>query len=384
MTAAPGFQLVRVDQITPHPDNPRRNLGDLSGLAASIKSVGVLQALVLHENEDGTITCLLGHRRHGASGLAGLEFVPAQVWTGLSEADQLEIMLTENLQREDLTPMEEARAFEGLLRTTKSQRVLAERIGCNQSHISRRVELLKLSPEDQERVDTGKLKVSAALKSLKPQPEKAPEREPITVPVELLPDPIDALEPLGYKVLTIDKDGAYHDDWDSEIFPSPEAVRADIANTEFHGEQHTLVPVALVLLPPVEVSTGTQEPSPADEVESDAGGEEEGLAVPVSEDSTSADTGPLATAIDEGIADGIAGAEGTVTEALATVEEPVELTDEDKQALVEFARTWAQIAAADEQTVRESAEHEFGPGAQAERAVRLWETALANLGRIAS
>lgn len=382
MTAAPGLQLVRVDQITPHPENPRRSLGDLEGLAASIKAVGVLQALVLHDNEDGTVTCLLGHRRHGASALAGLEFVPAQVWTGLSQAEQLEIMLTENLQRQDLTPMEEARAFEGLLRSTKSQRVLADRLGCNQSHISRRIELLKLSPEDQERVDAGKLTVSKALKSLKPQPEKAPEPAPVAVPAALRPDPIDVMEPIGYKVIEIDGEGEYRDNWSADILASAEAARTDVATAEFHGEPIVLVPVALVPLPAITSETSATdesgEPSPSDEVGSVAGGEEEGLAVPASERS---DAGPLATAIDEGLAAGIAGADGAVAEAVAP---PEELTEDRKRALVHFAKTWGEIKAADEETVRESAEHEFfdSPG-DAERAVKLWQTAR-ELHKVAS
>lgn len=401
--AAAQLQLVRVDSITPHPDNPRRDLGDLDGLAKSIKAVGILQALVLHDNEDGTITCLLGHRRRAASGVAGLEFVPASVWLGLDADEQLEIMLTENLQREDLKPMEEARAFEGLLRGGKSQRVVAERVGCDQSHVSRRLELLKLSEEDQERVDAGKLTVGKALKSLKPPKEKPAKPEPIEVPESLRPDPIEALEPIGYGLVCYDGDGIPGVGF---MVGSADAAIAAAHTEEWVGS----VPVALVPLPPVE----TISPPIANEGDSpeepSAGSDGDGPADPVAALPPER-TGPLVTiskamgeydqhlvqCVDHGRIGGFEnldaayreaeghaltehpGENGIISESVAPVELVEEIagdsepSDERKAALVAFATTWATVNAADETTVRESAEHEFGElSPDANRAVNLW------------
>jgi ParB/RepB/Spo0J family partition protein len=347
------LEQVRLDRIIPHPENPRKDLGDLTDLAASIKSMGVLQAIVIHENPDGTYWCMLGHRRTAASRLADKTTVPAFVWNSLSVTAQIEMMVVENVMRRNLTPMEEARSFSSLERSGRSQREIAQRIGCNQSHVSRRLKLLELSESDQELVETGKLSASKALRILNPPEPKAPKAEPVHVPESLRPDPIDAMEPIGYKVIEVNAEGEYVDNWSADIHATPEVVQAEVANTTFEGEPTVLVAVALVLLPTIStqaLDVDAEDSSPSDAIGSVAGGEEEGPAVPVSEQSE-ADAGPLVTA-------------------------PEELTEERKAALVTFARTWATIAAADEGTVRESAEHEFfdSPG-DAERAVKLWATA---------
>lgn len=291
--AAKELQYVRIDEIHPHPANPRRNLGDLTGLAASIGTVGILQPLVVHEADEGVIA-LLGHRRRAAASLAGLEEVPAFVWTGLTEDEQLEVLLIENLQRDDLKPCEEAHAFDSLVKSGKSQRIVAERVGCDQSHVSRRLELLKLSEEDQERVDAGKLTVGKALKSLKPQKPKPPKGEPIEVPESLKPDPIDALEPIGYKVIEISPTGEYVDEVDT-IFDTADQAR-EMASVP--GEM-TLVACALVLLPPVE----TISPPIANEGDSpeepSAGSDGDGPADPVAALPPER-TGPLVTISKEG------------------------------------------------------------------------------------
>lgn len=386
IAAAKELQQVPIAEIQPHPDNPRRVLGDLTGLAASMASVGILQPLIVHENGDG-VTALLGHRRLAAAALIGLGEVPAFVWTGLSEEEQLEVLLIENLQRDDLKPCEEARAFEGLLRGGKSQRVVAERVGCDQSHVSRRLELLKLSEEDQERVDAGKLTVGKALKSLKPPKEKTPK---VVVAEALKPDPIDALEPIGYKVIEISPTGEYVDEIDT-IFATPDEAHEMAA---FPNEL-PLVACALVLLPrQISPPNANEGERPADPV----------VALPPER------TGPLVTisaamgqynqhivrceqhgrlgGFQEVDAANTAaerhadlmhpGEEGVIGQPPSEVVD-AEPDDARKAALVEFATTWAQTAA-DETTVRESAEHEFGElSPDANRAVNLWISAREKL-----
>lgn len=123
--------MVPVTQIDPHPHNPRRDLGDLTELARSIKAHGIRQGLLLvpqgePEYEDAgpglglrptwsRYTLVIGHRRHAAAAKAGLAAVPAVIDRDLSEADQIELMLLENIQRSDLSPIEEAEGYQQLL-----------------------------------------------------------------------------------------------------------------------------------------------------------------------------------------------------------------------------------------------------------------------------
>lgn len=109
------IEFVPVDLIDPHPHNPRRDLGDLTELAESIKSQGIRQNLLLvpqHDQRDvshtGRYTAVIGHRRLAAAQLAQLEDVPCVIDEQLTEAQQIELMLLENIQRNDLSPMEEA------------------------------------------------------------------------------------------------------------------------------------------------------------------------------------------------------------------------------------------------------------------------------------
>lgn len=108
---------ISVADIRPHPNNPRQDLGDLTELADSIRSQGVLQPITVAPdpgNPTGYV-CLLGHRRHAASLVAGQQLIPAMVRTDLSASQQLVAMGVENVQRSDLTPVEEATWLQGLL-----------------------------------------------------------------------------------------------------------------------------------------------------------------------------------------------------------------------------------------------------------------------------
>ena len=101
------LQDIKTANIVPHPNNPRRDLGDLTELTDSIKKNGVMQNLtVVPGPDDGGYTVLIGHRRLAAALAAGLEEVPCRVAEGLSEKEQLGIMLEENMQRTDLTIIE--------------------------------------------------------------------------------------------------------------------------------------------------------------------------------------------------------------------------------------------------------------------------------------
>lgn len=95
-------------EIENHPDNPRKNIGDVTELSESIKRDGIRQNLTVIPYEQG-YRCLIGHRRLAAAKLVGLERIPCIVEKDtLTRNEQIAIMLAENMQRADLTPIEEA------------------------------------------------------------------------------------------------------------------------------------------------------------------------------------------------------------------------------------------------------------------------------------
>ena len=101
------IEYISIKSLFPHPKNPRKNVGDVTELAESIKKNGVLQNLtVVPDKKDGTYTVIIGHRRLAAAKLAELDFVPCVV-THMTDEEQFHTMLTENMQRIDLTPMEQ-------------------------------------------------------------------------------------------------------------------------------------------------------------------------------------------------------------------------------------------------------------------------------------
>lgn len=132
--------------ISPHPQNPRKDLGDLTELAESIRTTGILQNLTVVQNEDYTYTVIIGHRRLAAAKLAGLETVPCAV-VEMSEDDQLATMLAENMQRSDLTVYEQAEGIQLLLDRSFSISDIAEKTGFSESTIRRRTKLLELDKE---------------------------------------------------------------------------------------------------------------------------------------------------------------------------------------------------------------------------------------------
>lgn len=173
------FELLPVSLIRPGPHNPRRDLGDLEGLAASMRAVGILEPLIV-EKYSGPLaqepyTLLAGHRRLAAAKLAGLVDVPCLIRaTEASPALRMEMAIVENLQREGLAPLDEADGYRELVKLGLPQRAIAERVGCSQSHVSKRLGLLALPTHVQKRVEKGTmpLEAAAALTRLKDHPDK--------------------------------------------------------------------------------------------------------------------------------------------------------------------------------------------------------------------
>jgi ParB family chromosome partitioning protein len=142
------LQMIAVDKLHPHPQNPRKVIGDVTELAESIKANGILQNLtVVPMNDDWTeFTVIIGHRRLAAAKQAGLTELPCAI-VEMSEKEQLSTMLTENMQRSDLTVYEEAKGCQLLLDLGDTVAEIAEKTGFSESKIRRRVKLCELDEE---------------------------------------------------------------------------------------------------------------------------------------------------------------------------------------------------------------------------------------------
>jgi len=144
------LQYIEVSKLRPHPDNPRKALGDLTDLVESIKVHGVLQNLTvvpdvgnLTGEPTGTYTVVIGHRRLAAAKEAGLTAVPCVV-SNMTGVQQIRTMLTENIQRADLTVYEQAQGFQLMLDLGDTVEQIAERAGFSETTVRRRLNIAKL------------------------------------------------------------------------------------------------------------------------------------------------------------------------------------------------------------------------------------------------
>lgn len=146
--------MLRVDQLHPHPDNPRKDLGDLTELADSIKAKGVLQNLTVvpfvspvHKRVmEGLYTIIIGHRRHSAAKLAGLTELPCVI-AEMDDKEQVETMAMENIQRSDLTPREQGDCFQMMLDMGSTPAELAKKTGFSETTIRNRAKLTMLDKD---------------------------------------------------------------------------------------------------------------------------------------------------------------------------------------------------------------------------------------------
>jgi ParB family chromosome partitioning protein len=159
-SARAGFAQIPVDRLRPNPRQPRHSFDDqsLEELATSIRQHGVLQPLLVSEDPPHGYVLITGERRWRAARLAGLTTVPAVIRERVEDNEQLELALVENLQRRDLTPLEESRAFDHLRSSLGlSQHEIAARVGMDRSTVANSLRLLKLPAEVQEMVEIGEL-----------------------------------------------------------------------------------------------------------------------------------------------------------------------------------------------------------------------------------
>lgn len=159
LTADDRIEKVPVDQIVPSPYQPRRHFDEdaLKELSSSIKRHGVVQPLVVTPVKNGKYTLIAGERRWRASQLAGLQTVPAIIRSS-QEIEQLEIALIENVQRVDLSPLEQAVSIERLHEQfSLSYDAIAKRLGKAPSTVNNTVRLLQLPEPAREALATNKI-----------------------------------------------------------------------------------------------------------------------------------------------------------------------------------------------------------------------------------
>lgn len=134
--------MINRENLYHHPDNPRKNIGDVSELAASIKEKGILQNLTVVPipDEEGNYYIVIGNRRYEAGKAAGIHDYPCVI-ADMDYATQLETMLIENMQRSDLTVLEEAQGFQQLMFEGYSVAQISKKTGFSQSTVRRRTQL---------------------------------------------------------------------------------------------------------------------------------------------------------------------------------------------------------------------------------------------------
>lgn len=148
---------VSIKQIRVNKNQPRKHFNDkaLGELAQSIKEQGVLQPILVEEIESGKYSIVAGERRFRAAKIAGLDVIPVIV-KKFTDISRLEVALIENIQREDLNPIEEANAYLYLIKETNiTQEELSTKIGKSRSAISNTIRLLQLPKELQNGLITG-------------------------------------------------------------------------------------------------------------------------------------------------------------------------------------------------------------------------------------
>lgn len=153
------FRMVPINDIKPNPMQPRHEFDAerLHELADSLKKNGMMQPLVLRKHGEG-YAIIAGERRYRAARLAGFDEVPATVMDNVDDTRMLELALIENVQREDLNPMETAEAFKRLIDTCGlTQQDLADRIGKSRAGIANQLRLLSLPQSIAQLVRAGRL-----------------------------------------------------------------------------------------------------------------------------------------------------------------------------------------------------------------------------------
>jgi ParB family transcriptional regulator, chromosome partitioning protein len=172
--AASTIALIPIKSIGPSPLNPRKHFDEtkLNELADSIRRHGIRSPLNVRPRPQGTFEIIAGERRYRASQLADLALLPCLV-TPCTDEELVELALTENGQRDDLTPMDEARSYQAAMDANPKHytvSVIAAAVGKSESHVYRRLKLLELVAPLQEALDENRLSIAHAERLVKLTP----------------------------------------------------------------------------------------------------------------------------------------------------------------------------------------------------------------------
>ncbi len=162
------LQYIEITRLHPHPGNPRKDLGDLTELADSIKAQGVLQNLTVVplvdlDDPDASVgneqyTVIIGHRRLAAAALAGLDKLPCVV-VDMDQKQQARTMLMENMQRSDLTVYEQAQGFQMMLDLGDTVEDIAQQSGFSTTTVRRRLKMMELDQDTLKEVSGRQLSI---------------------------------------------------------------------------------------------------------------------------------------------------------------------------------------------------------------------------------
>ncbi len=164
---------IEVSKLLQHPDNPRKNIGDVTELAESIKARGILQNLTVVPAENGLYTVVIGHRRLAAAKQAGLTEVPCAV-VDMDYKTQLSTMLLENMQRSDLTVYEQAQGMQMMFNLGVPVAEIVEKTGFAETTVRKRLKIATLPTEQmQQAVERGgKLEDYVQIADIKDEEER--------------------------------------------------------------------------------------------------------------------------------------------------------------------------------------------------------------------
>ncbi|MBO5746672.1 MAG: ParB/RepB/Spo0J family partition protein [Clostridia bacterium] len=155
---------LRLSQLVPNRDQPRKVFDDaaLRELADSISKHGLIQPILVRPMDDGSYSIVAGERRWRASRLAGLEKVPVVI-KDMTDNEAMELALIENLQREDLNPIEEAQGYKTLMDTfSMTQEQVSTRVGKSRSAVANALRLLALKDYESDALQKGEISAGHA------------------------------------------------------------------------------------------------------------------------------------------------------------------------------------------------------------------------------
>ena len=158
------FKIISISSIESNSQQPRKRFGknEIEDLASSIKSQGILQPIVVRKKEENNYEIIAGERRWRAAQLVGIHEVPVII-KEMNDEQALQAALIENIQRENLNPVEEAKAYQSILKLKDmSYEKLSKLIGKSTSHISNIIRLLELDTKILEYLEEGKISMGHA------------------------------------------------------------------------------------------------------------------------------------------------------------------------------------------------------------------------------